>query len=902
MYKKKKIIHIFLYNRRQTSNMDTKKILLVEDEPIIALTEIRQLKQAGYEVEHSLSGERAIELLNKPDHGINLILMDIDLGPGIDGTVTARQIIQNHNIPVIFLSSHTEKEIVEKTENITSYGYVVKNSGIVVLDASIKMAMRLFNAHTKLEEQRMELEASREDLEATLEELQSSNEEFEAVNEELIASQDELIRSEKELKKQSAMLNKVFEILPVGLWIADKNGTLISANAAGKKIWGAEPHVPQEEYGVFKARRLPSYEEIAPDDWALSHSINKGITVVDEMLEIDAFDGNKKIILNYTAPIINEIGEIQGAIIVNQDITAHKAAEDTLRRNESLQKSILTNISDVITILDSNGIIKLKSPNIEKFFGWKPDDLLGRSTWEIIHNGDIERIKLIFNCLLEEEGRTLDGECRYLCADGSFRWIGFTAANMLHDSNISGILINYRDINDKKTTERELGRSETENRSIINSIPDLVFNVNRSGIIQRYRAPEKSILYVPPEKFIGMHLKDILPHEVSEPSLKNIEEALETEKMQSMEYTLPLNDRLYFFENRIIPLSKDEVLCFIRDITDRKETEISLRRSEAKFRSYIENSPYPVFVADKKGNYIEVNRAACDLTGYTETELLNMNISDLLYKDDINAGGEHFKAVSERGSSTGESRYVNKRGEMRHWTVKAVKLSPDRFLGFVNDTTDLKEYENRLKELLHNRETLLKELQHRVKNNLNIISGFLSLELNRIKDTFSKNIFENTINRIYTLSSIYDRLRVSDDISAIDLGSYIDDLIKSIYATYSTNHNSIKLKTELEKVYIDTSRAVSVGIIVNELMTNVFKYAFTEGDKGEVKISLSCSGSNIELCIADNGKGLPPEVDLETSESMGLMLIRVLVNQIGGTISVKTGVGRGTWIYISFML
>jgi PAS domain S-box-containing protein len=879
-----------------------KKILLVEDEAIIALTEIRQLKQAGYTVEHSLSGERAIELLNKPDHGINLILMDIDLGPGIDGTVAARRIIQDHNIPVLFLSSHTEKEIVEKTENITSYGYVVKNSGIVVLDASIKMAMRLFNAHTKLEEQRMELEASREDLEATLEELQSSNEEFEAVNEELIASQDELVKNENELKKQTAMLNKVFEILPVGLWIADKNGTLLTANAAGKKIWGAEPHVPQEEYGVFKARRLPSYEEIAPDDWALSHSINKGITVVDEMLEIDAFDGNKKIILNYTAPIFDDGGGIQGAIIVNQDITAHKSAEDTLKRNEALQKSILLNISDVITILDSSGIIKLKSPNIEKFFGWKPDELLGRSTWDIIHNDDVDKIKLIFNSLLKEEGKTLDGECRYLCADGSFRWIGFTAANLLHDSNISGILINYRDINDKKTAENTLSRIETENHSIIYSIPDLVFNVDSNGIIHKYRAPENSILYVQPEKFLRRNLKEVLPQEVSEPSLKYIKKALETEKMQSMEYILPLEDKLYYFENRIIPLSKNEVLCFIRDITDRKEAENSLRKSEAKFRSYIENSPYPVFVADEKGHYTEVNRAACELTGYSENELLNMKISDLLYKDDINAGGEHFEAVSEKGSSTGELRYVNKNREIRTWSVKAVKLSPDRFLGFVNDITEIKDYENRLTELIHHREILLKELQHRVKNNLNIISGFLSLEINRIADISSKSIFKDTINRIYALSSIYDRLRISDDFSSIDLGDYIEDLVKSIYSTYKTNQSCISIKTELEKVCIDTSRAVPVGIIVNELMTNIFKYAFTEDEKGEVKIFLSRAGSKIELCIADNGKGLPPEVDIKTSDSMGLTLIRVLADQIRGTISVKTGAGRGTEICISLTL
>ncbi len=100
--------------------------------------------------------------------------------------------------------------------------------------------------------------------------------------------------------------------------IVDKNGKLIKGNPAGVEIWGAEPKVPMEEYGVFKARRLPSGEEIGPDDWALAHTIKNGTTITDELLEIDAFDGRKKIILNYTAPVMDDAGKMLGAIVVNE--------------------------------------------------------------------------------------------------------------------------------------------------------------------------------------------------------------------------------------------------------------------------------------------------------------------------------------------------------------------------------------------------------------------------------------------------------------------------------------------------------------------------------------------------------------------------------------------------------
>lgn len=127
----------------------TKKILLVEDEAVVALIEKRQLENNGYEVTHINCGNQAIDYaLNHRDE-VDLILMDIDLGPGIDGTQAAEEILSHYDIPILFLSSHTEKEVVSKTEKITSYGYVVKNSSITVLDASIKMAFKLHQAKKK---------------------------------------------------------------------------------------------------------------------------------------------------------------------------------------------------------------------------------------------------------------------------------------------------------------------------------------------------------------------------------------------------------------------------------------------------------------------------------------------------------------------------------------------------------------------------------------------------------------------------------------------------------------------------------------------------------------------------------------------------------------------------------
>ncbi|ACL01794.1 PAS/PAC sensor hybrid histidine kinase [Desulfatibacillum aliphaticivorans] len=143
---------------------------------------------------------------------------------------------------------------------------------------------------------------------------------------------------EQELRRRENLISRVFDILPVGLWFTDKKGQLLRGNPMGQKIWGGEPTVGQEEYGVFKARKLPSGEEVAPDDWALAKTVNQGVTILDEMLEIEAFDGEKRVILNYTAPVLDHKGEVEAAVVVNLDITQRQKAEEEKQR---LQRQLL---------------------------------------------------------------------------------------------------------------------------------------------------------------------------------------------------------------------------------------------------------------------------------------------------------------------------------------------------------------------------------------------------------------------------------------------------------------------------------------------------------------------------------------------------------------------------------
>ncbi|MBP8084399.1 MAG: response regulator, partial [Spirochaetes bacterium] len=191
-----------------------KKILLVEDEILIAECGKKELEDYGYSVLLCHNGEDAVESVFSEHNSIDLILMDIDLGRNKrDGTQIAVEILQKKDIPIIFLSSHTEKEIVEKTESITSFGYVVKNSGIVVLDASIKMAFRLYHEKTAVQKKQSELLSANDKLNSAYEEMEAANEELAATNEELIQMNNQLISAENEIAKREILLSSRLDSL-----------------------------------------------------------------------------------------------------------------------------------------------------------------------------------------------------------------------------------------------------------------------------------------------------------------------------------------------------------------------------------------------------------------------------------------------------------------------------------------------------------------------------------------------------------------------------------------------------------------------------------------------------------------------------------------------------------------
>jgi two-component sensor histidine kinase len=209
-----------------------------------------------------------------------------------------------------------------------------------------------------------------------------------------------------------------------------------------------------------------------------------------------------------------------------------------------------------------------------------------------------------------------------------------------------------------------------------------------------------------------------------------------------------------------------------------------------------------------------------------------------------------------------------------------------------DEQTFLQSIANLLASIIRNsrlykeKEFLLREMHHRIKNNLQVISSLLSIQSDYVKDEESHKLFFNSLNRIRSMSMIYENPYQASDFSGVAFDKYLNDLVTYLYRTYNINTNLVKLNINIGPVYLPIDASVTCGLIINELISNAFKHAFPDGRSGNIKLSFVKSVKQIKLVVSDDGIGLPENMDIEINDTFGLLLISTLVDQLNGTLEV----------------
>lgn len=356
------------------------------------------------------------------------------------------------------------------------------------------------------------------------------------------------------------------------------------------------------------------------------------------------------------------------------------------------------------------------------------------------------------------------------------------------------------------------------------------------------------------------------------------------------------------YSSKVNIKSSDEVQV-LADAINRMLDDLRLSRAQLVEKDYVDSifdSMNEVLIVLRPNGVIEkANWAALEISGYTNEELMNQPLGKLI---------KEAPADIARGAEVGilniENILLSKNGQQ---TPVLLSISPLLRSGQVKgivcaakDITERKKREEEIRVSLKEKEVLLRELYHRTKNNMQVISSLINLQASSVEDERILQMFTESRNRIQAMSLVHEKLYQSGDLSNVDSLDYIRDLVRAMTMSYNSGPEKVSITTDIESIPFSIDTAIPCGLIINELMSNSLKYAFPDGKRGEIRIGLHKNrGEEVDLDFSDNGIGLPEGFDLLKSGSLGLKLVNNLTKkQLGGNISVEGG--AGTRFHIEF--
>ena len=463
----------------------------------------------------------------------------------------------------------------------------------------------------------------------------------------------------------------------------------------------------------------------------------------------------------------------------------------------------------------------------------------------------------------------------------------------------------------KHKKEKKLKENENKYRKIFNNEFDMIhLNIIKNGIpgkfidVNNVGIERLGYTY---DEFLNMTPMDIIAHEKRSEIQKNAFNIFEKGYLEFDIIQQAKNGKKIPVEvkSTLIGLNEEKVVLSIsRDITESKRAEKTLQESEKKYRDLAELLPQTIFETDLNGNITFVNHIGHQIFGYTPEELnkgINM-IQILVPEDRARAMKNNQRILNGEKLPFGEFIALKKDGTTFPIIVNTnLIIQEDKIIGLrgiLVDISELKDAENKIKASLKDKEVLLREIHHRVKNNMQIISSLLNLQIDYLNDEDAVDVLKESQNRVKSMAMIHEKLYLSTDLTKINFVDYIQSLISNLFYSYNVKEDHIKPILKIEDVNLNIETAIPCGLIITELISNCLKYAFPNQMKGKIIISLKQVEDKFELIISDNGIGLPENININKIKTLGILLVKSLTEQIDGKISIQRK--NGTQFKITF--
>ena len=719
---------------------------------------------------------------------------------------------------------------------------------------------------------------------------------------------------------------------------ADKTGKIIEFNAAAEKTFGYSlEEIKKENTKIFYAKNS-DYKKVYD-------ALKTDKSFIGEIINIRK---NGEIFTSFlTATILyNDTGEEIGSMGVSRNITELKEAEQQLKESEEKYRDILENATDLIQSLDNDGNILYVNNAWKKKLGYTSDEVINKNIFEIIHPDCLEKCKNIFKEIKkskEGESRVISIELKSkkgkkIIVEGSVG-VKFkknklvSTRSILRDvttekweetkqniyNNISKIVVEKQTpIQVYEGIRQELGKIMNTESFIISyslnettlTFPYYYDNIKSNGIINKENRIKGSGIN---EYFLKKSKIKLLKREELDQIIKEGVYKISGKKCKAF-LGVPLKIKnetvgvlsLQSYKNKDEFNAKSiEILDFISGIialtVQRKQDENKIEEQSAKIKSIIENSTHLFWTFDKVRGVTSSNK---NFDKYIKSSYnINVNLKKNLKNKVRFSDKEHHDFWDRKYNDVFNGKtqtFIYKKESIKgKISIKEVFLSPIynnegiivEVSGIAHDITEKILSEQKLKESLQEKEVLLKEVHHRVKNNLQVISSILNLQSSYVKDKKTLDILRESQNRIKSMSFIHESLYQNTDFSEINFSEYIVSLSKNLVHSYGIYDNLIDLKLSAGDISLNLDLSIPCGLIINELVSNALKYAFNETKKGEIKIKLLEKNDQIHLTVQDNGVGLPKNLDYQNTDSLGLQLVTTLVEQINGKIELENKKG-----------
>jgi PAS domain S-box-containing protein len=578
-----------------------------------------------------------------------------------------------------------------------------------------------------------------------------------------------------------------------------------------------------------------------------------------------------------------------------------KKAETLLKESEENLRLILTSAAEAIYGLDQDGNCTFCNPACIHLLGYEnPEELLGKNMHNLIHAHD-QISPNTGSCPVDQSYKTGErvhsDNIVFWRKDGSYFNAECWSYPKIRDGEIVGAVVTFVDITKRLDIEKDRDR-------LFNFSIDMLCIAGFDGYFKKLNpAWEKTLGWTTTELTSKPYLEFVHPED-RKSTIKAVEGVEKGHNILKFDNRYLCKDGSYKWISWNTYLMPEEGLVFgvARDVTELKKNEEALKENEKKYRKIFENVQDVFYQTNLEGIITEISPSIERYSNYKPNELIGKPVQ-LVYSDPEDRN-ELLKAIEEDGEvSDYEVTLVNKNNELLNISVNAHYLfnsqnQPIGIEGSLRDISDRKKVELALRKSLEEKELLVKEIHHRVKNNLMVISSLLNLQSRYIKDKKALSMFRESQNRAKSMALIHERLYRSTDLKSIDFGDYIRTLAMDLYRTYVTEPERVKIDMNVENIMIDINTAIPLGLIINELLSNSMKHAFPGKKEGEINLEFGIKDDEHFLIIRDDGIGFPSDVDYKNTSSLGLQLVNTLTRQINGEIELDAT--NGTKFIIKF--